>query len=70
MGIPLDVLPKIFEPYFTTKHKSVGTGIGLSMVHKILTEHHKATIYVKNENFIHNDKEYFGACFKIIFDLK
>ena len=67
MGIPVEVLPKIFEPYFTTKHKSIGTGIGLAMSHKILTEHHKGVISVKNENFFYNNKEYFGACFKISF---
>ncbi len=69
-GIPVEILSKIFEPYFTTKHKSIGTGIGLSMVHKILTEHHNATIVVENEKFVHNDKEYVGACFKIVFNLK
>lgn len=36
-GISGDELEKIFEPYFTTK--SYGTGIGLTMVHKIITEH-------------------------------
>ena len=69
-GIPSEILSKIFEPYFTTKHKSVGTGIGLSIVHKIITEHHEAKIFVKNEGFAYNEQEYFGACFKIVFDLK
>ena len=68
-GIPTEVLPKIFEPYFTTKHQSIGTGIGLSMVHKILTEYHLASIHVKNEKILHEDQEHFGACFTISFDL-
>jgi len=35
-GIEPAVLPRIFEPYFTTKDKSRGTGMGLAMVHGII----------------------------------
>ncbi len=38
IGISEDKLPHIFEPFFTTK--SNGTGLGLSYVHRIVTEHH------------------------------
>ena len=48
-GIPLDIINKIFDPYFTTKHKSQGTGIGLYMCKKLLTQR-DCNIYVKNEN--------------------
>lgn len=68
-GIPEHVMPKIFEPYFTTKHKSVGTGIGLSMTRKIITEQHEANIEVCNKTFEYNNKTYTGACFTLIFSI-
>jgi PAS domain S-box-containing protein len=66
-GIPKHIMPKIFEPYFTTKHKSVGTGIGLSMTHKIITEQHQAVLEVDNETFEYQQQFYTGACFTITF---
>jgi signal transduction histidine kinase len=36
-GIPAENLPKIFIPFFTTKAR--GTGLGLALVHRIITEH-------------------------------
>ena len=38
-GIPEQVKDEIFEPFFTTKRPGEGTGLGLSMVHKIIQEH-------------------------------
>jgi signal transduction histidine kinase len=37
-GIPAEVLPKIFQPYFTTKAPGKGTGLGLAIVHRLLKE--------------------------------
>jgi PAS domain S-box-containing protein len=36
-GIPAEVIPKIFDPYFTTKEG--GSGLGLSIVHSIINNH-------------------------------
>jgi PAS domain S-box-containing protein len=42
IGIPDDQLSSIFEPYFTTKQKDEGTGLGLSVVHGIVKKHNGA----------------------------
>jgi PAS domain S-box-containing protein len=66
-GIPEDIILRIFEPYFTTKHQSIGTGIGLSMTNKIIKDRHGGEIVAYNEDVQYNDKTYKGACFKIVF---
>lgn len=40
VGIKPDILPKIFEPYFTTKEQGKGTGLGLALVYGIVKDHH------------------------------
>ncbi len=64
-GIDLTIIDKIFEPYFTTKHHSVGTGIGLYMTHQIITKHLHGTIEVSNKEYIYNNDNFKGACFTI-----
>jgi PAS domain S-box-containing protein len=65
-GIDEDVIEHIFEPYFTTKHKSLGTGIGLYMSEEIITKQLKGQIFVSNKHFTYKYKECKGAEFKII----
>ena len=65
-GIDKDKVNRVFEPYFTTKDKSQGTGIGLYMTEEIITKHMHGSITATNLNFVHNDIECFGAEFKII----
>jgi PAS domain S-box-containing protein len=46
-GIPVDIQKQIFDPYFTTKEKGVGTGLGLAVVHGIVKKSH-GTIQVES----------------------
>ena len=56
-GIPKSVRNKIFEPYYTTKHKSQGTGLGLFMARKIIIERLGGQLSVENVGD--------GSCFSI-----
>ena len=47
-GIATQNMPRIFEPYFTTKHSSQGTGLGLHMSYKIITESLNGKLYAQN----------------------
>ncbi|MFV0482412.1 MAG: sensor histidine kinase [Campylobacteraceae bacterium] len=47
-GVNPEIITRIFDPYFTTKHQSVGTGIGLYMCKQIIEEHMNGVIYCEN----------------------
>ncbi|MEA1915832.1 MAG: cache domain-containing protein [Campylobacterota bacterium] len=68
-GIPEDILSKIFEPYFTTKHQSQGTGLGLHMTYSLITDGMKGTIDAQNINYEHEGEKYTGAQFTITLPL-
>ena len=65
-GIPTEVLPKIFEPYFTTKHKSQGTGLGLHMTYNLIVDGMSGTVEAYNVEYEYNNQSYVGAEFRII----
>ena len=64
-GIPIDVLPRIFEPYFTTKHKSQGTGIGLHMTYNMIVDGMHGNLEASTVTYEYNGVTYQGAEFKI-----
>jgi len=64
-GIDENIIGKVFDPYFTTKHQSQGTGIGLHMSRSIVERSFDGSISVYNEEFEYKKKTYKGACFKI-----
>jgi signal transduction histidine kinase len=68
-GIPKDIISRVFEPYFTTKHQTKGTGLGLSITHNLVVHGMKGSIEVENVHYEHNKKKYTGAQFTIVLPL-
>ncbi|MGB3750790.1 MAG: PAS domain-containing sensor histidine kinase [Arcobacteraceae bacterium] len=64
-GIKSEIISRIFEPYYTTKHQSQGTGIGLYMSDQIITNHLHGSIEIENSEFTYENEKYIGACFTI-----
>jgi signal transduction histidine kinase/ActR/RegA family two-component response regulator len=48
VGIPADILPRVTEPFFTTKAVGVGTGLGLAVC-KNIVERHRGTLEIASE---------------------
>ncbi len=65
-GIDDAIIHRIFEPYFTTKHKSQGTGLGLHMVHRLVVEGMGGSIDVETIECTKAGSRTQGAVFTIV----
>ena len=64
-GIPKDVISHIYEPYFTTKHQTQGTGLGLHMTYMLIIDGMKGSIKANNVEFEYDGQKHNGAEFTI-----
>ena len=48
LGMPKEVMQKVFNPFFTTKPTGEGTGLGLSLSYDIITQEHKGEFSVES----------------------
>jgi len=60
-GIANDIIGHIFEPYFTTKYKSQGTGLGLHMAYNLIVDGMNGKLEAKNTTYTYKNIEYSGA---------
>ena len=68
-GITDDILTKIFEAYFTTKHQSQGTGLSLNITYNIIKNNLKGDIQVENYEYTYRNEKCKGAKFIIKLDI-
>ena len=67
-GIDENILPKVFEPYFTTKHQSYGIGLGLYIVEEFFVKKLGYKVDVNNVTFEYKNEKYEGTNFIIDFN--
>lgn len=63
-GIPAEVLPRIFNPFYTTR--ATGTGLGLAIVHRIM-DAHRGLVRVANVESDADDQQVGGAEVELVF---
>jgi|GEM_PF-1882925 len=66
-GMKEEKLSKIFNPYFTTKQKEKGSGIGLYMSHNMISKHMAGSIKAKNSTRQVQGQTYTGLEFTLTF---
>jgi signal transduction histidine kinase len=67
-GIDEEIISKILEPYFTTKHQAFGVGLGLYIVQEFFVKKLNHKIDIKNIVFEYKNKKYSGTSFIIDFN--
>lgn len=55
IGIPADILNKIYQPFFTTKPTGQGTGLGLYLAYDIITKGHAGELRVQTEQGLYTE---------------
>lgn len=68
-GISKEVIERMFEPYFTTKHKALGTGIGLHMSKQIIEKQMRGTISADSCSHMFANSKFYEACASIIISI-